>query len=309
MSTVEAHISDFTNGRVDRAIRRKAFVDVTKPRLSTLVVFSATTGYLLGLPTMAEIFSSLAGFTHFALTVIGITLVAMGSCALNNFIEHRYDSQMNRTKNRAIPSGVLLPAEVLILGLVLSFVGMMALMFISLTVVALAALTLITYTAIYTPLKRKSTIATLIGAVPGALPPLGGWVAATGVFEPAGFVLFMILFFWQMPHFLALSWMYREDYARGGFVMLSVIDKTGATLARQVIMYTVALALTAPLLTIIGVTGWIYGIGSLALGVWFVSRTLPPLKGIDNANAKKVLLSSYSYLMGVLVLMLIDKVN
>ena len=285
-----------------------AYYELTKPGITKMVVMSTAVGYYLAVEHFFQYISQWQNIIHCILTIIGTSLVCAGSSVMNHYLEREQDSRMQRTKNRPLPSGVVQPRQALIFGIILAVVGLTALSVINLFTVGLALLTLLTYVVIYTPLKQKSTVSLLIGAIPGALPTLGGWVAVRNQISIESFVLFLILFFWQMPHFLALSWMYKQDYEKGGFKMAAVLDKTGKKVAIQAIAYCVLLVVVSILLKVYGATGNLYLAGTMLLGGSFLYSTLVFYKEISAVNARKVLLTSYAYLMGVFVLIFVDKV-
>jgi protoheme IX farnesyltransferase len=287
----------------------RSYYDLTKPGITKMVVLTATAGYYLGIPgSFLEHFSSLGNVLNFAAAVIGTALVSAGSCALNNWMEKGYDSLMKRTQRRPLPSGKLTSTQAAFFGFVLIGLGVIALLTVNALTTALAVITVLSYNAVYTPLKRKTTLATLVGGIPGALPPVGGWVAVRGSIDFEAAVLFLILFFWQIPHFLSLSWMYRKDYQDGGFKMLSVIDPTGAMVARQAVVYTAILLPTAAMLHFKEIAGSIFLFGSLLLGSVFLFFALRMLvRGATNTSARQLLLSSYLYLVGIITLIFIDK--
>jgi len=241
------------------------------------------------------------------LTLLGTALVSAGSCTLNHVIERNHDRAMKRTMDRPIPSGKVRAEHAAISGIALSLLGIVTVTLAHPMTAVLAGLTSFLYLAIYTPLKRKSHLSTLVGGIPGALPPLGGWLTVAGHISMEGVVLFMILFLWQMPHFLSLAWMYRKDYERGGFPMLTVWDESGVLVASNVVVYTVLLVLFSLLLTVLQVTTMLYFIGALVLGVGFLIAGIRFLIRRSATNARTVLLSSYLYLLTLLTLMFIGK--
>jgi len=209
---------------------------------------------------------------------------------------------------RPIPSGRVTWLHALLFGSVLIVGGLVLLLTVQLLTAMLAALTVFLYLAVYTPMKRHTQMATLVGGIPGALPPLGGYVTISGSIGPEAAAMFMILFLWQMPHFLSLAWMYRKDYERGGFPMLTVLDGSGMVVARHIVSYTLMLVLFSLLPTVFGDTGVIYFAGALLLGTGFIVTGLRFLYLRSNSNARTVLLSSYFYLLALITLMFIDKV-
>ena len=239
----------------------KHFYELTKPRLSFLSVFSALVAYGIA-PKTAVASTGLGGLAYALLVAVGIALCAGGAAVLNQWLEYPLDHLMQRTKDRPIPAEKVSPKQALIFGLGLSAMGLGLLLWVSsvLTFV-LALLTLVTYLLIYTPLKKVSPINTLVGAIPGALPPLIGWSAAEGTISTLGWLIFAILFFWQMPHFYALAWLYKEDYAAAGFQMLPVKDPNGFLVAQRSIVYTVLLAIATFLVAAFGFLLGLFGGG------------------------------------------------
>ena len=245
------------------------YVALTKPRLNVLVVATSAAGYYLGSATPPAPWSM-------AEAVCGTTLVAAGSAVLNQVYERDTDALMRRTRLRPLPDGRVTADEAAIFGVSLAALGILLLVLKTNGLAALLALTtLVLYVVIYTPLKRRSEIATLVGAIPGALPPLIGWAAGHGSLSVGGWVLFAMVFLWQIPHFMAISWIYREDYGKGGFPMLSVIDPEGHSAGRQALIYAWALLPVSLLPTGVGLSGRIYFWIALMLGaalVWLAWR-------------------------------------
>jgi heme o synthase len=228
------------------------YVLLMKPELTLLSVLTAVGSSYLAAREMGNYLSLLHTF-------IGTLLVGGAAGALNQYIEREYDAQMKRTAQRPIPAGRVQPADALFFGIVLAVGGILYLTLAgNITAGILALLTLTSYLFVYTPLKRRTPFATIIGGIPGALPPLIGWVVASGNLTREAWALFFILFFWQMPHFLALAWMYRNDYARAGYKILSVLDSSGKITGRQALIYCVALIPASLLPTLIGMAGMIY---------------------------------------------------
>jgi protoheme IX farnesyltransferase len=285
-----------------------AYYELTKPGITKMVVLSASAGYYLGLEQPSVHFAQSGNVANLILTVLGTTFVAAGSCALNNYIERDYDKLMKRTMNRPLPSGKLMPFEAMMFGLAITGLGLFMLSFVHWMVVVLAVITFISYVAIYTPLKRKTTISLLVGGIPGAIPTIGGYVAASGSFGLNGWILFGILFFWQMPHFLSLSWIYKQDYARGRFKMLAVLDEDGSIVARQTLLYIAALTFVTLSLTVIGTTGMVYAVVSFLLCANFFYNAMQFQREVSPVNARKVLISSYFYLLGIIILIFVDKI-
>jgi len=288
-------------------VKIRALYQLTKPGITRMVVLTTTAGYFLAIPNFGTIQSLTEQVLHFILTVLGTSLTCAGSCVLNNYIERDQDKMMKRTMMRGTTNGTVSPTSALVLGIVLCLLGLVALSAINTITFLLALLTIITYVVVYTPLKRVTTLSLLIGAIPGALPPMGGWTAVTGTIDVSAMILFSILFIWQLPHFLALSWMYKKDYERGGFKMTAVFDETGISVARQMFMYCVALLAVSPMLTLLGITGYIYFVCSCILGLIFLYFAVRFYRERTHDRARSALLSSYVYLTGVIMVMFLDK--
>lgn len=285
----------------------KHFYELTKPRLSFLSVFSALVAYGIA-PKTAVASTGLGGLAYALLVAVGIALCAGGAAVLNQWLEYPLDHLMQRTKDRPIPAEKVSPKQALIFGLGLSAMGLGLLLWVSsvLTFV-LALLTLVTYLLIYTPLKKVSPINTLVGAIPGALPPLIGWSAAEGTISALGWLIFAILFFWQMPHFYALAWLYKEDYAAAGFQMLPVKDPNGFLVAQRSIVYTVLLAIATLLVVAFGFASWVYLVVVIALNLYLGVRAycfLAPENKME--NAQKLFIASILYLPVLLIVLFLD---
>ena len=278
------------------------FVELTKPRISVMVLFTVAIGALLAKQTPLDLMQ----LVH---VLVGVALTASGASALNQWLERRSDALMRRTENRPLPSGRLTPTEVLAFGIVLSVVGLayMACLLTHPLAAALTALTLVSYVFVYTPLKRTTTLNTLVGAVPGALPPVIGWSAMTGTLDGEALVLFLIVFLWQIPHFLAIAWMYREDYARAGLKMLPTVDPAGAVTGRQMLLYCVALIPISLLPVLLFGASMMYGFGAMGLGVFFLRSVWGFLAEPTHERARKVLHVSLIYLPCVLGLLLLER--
>ncbi len=280
------------------------YYELTKPGITLMVVISTAAGFYLALPRN---FLTLEYAFLFVLTVLGTALVSAGSCVLNHVMEHDLDRGMKRTMFRPIPSGRVSWLNALLFGSALVISGIAILLAAHPLTAMLAGLTAFLYLAVYTPMKRRTQLATLVGGIPGALPPLGGYATVSGSIGPEALAMFMILFLWQMPHFLSLAWMYRKDYERGGFPMLTVLDGSGMVVARHIITYTLMLLLFSLLPTVFGDTGVLYFIGALLLGTAFLVAGMRFFIERSNGNARTVLLSSYFYLLALITLMFIDK--
>jgi heme o synthase len=276
-------------------------LELTKPRITVMVLFTVAIGAMLASPAVPDLVLLFN-------TLIGTTLVAAGASALNQLLERDADARMRRTENRPLPAGRLQPWEVLTFGVGLSIVGLgwLAVTGRHPLTLAVAAFTLLSYVLIYTPLKRRTTLNTLIGAVPGALPPVIGWTSVTGMVEPPVSVLFLVLFLWQVPHFLAIAWMYKGDYARAGMRMLPVVDPDGAMTARQMLLYCAALVLVSLVPVMQLNAGWVYGAGAAALGLLFLYTAAKFAGAPSRDRARRVLHVSLVYLPALFGLMLLE---
>jgi heme o synthase len=275
---------------------------LTKPEVNFLVLISVLAGFYLGSagPLRWLLLSS---------TLAGTLLVASGTATLNEYMERNYDAQMRRTANRPLPAGRLRPGEALIFGLILSAAGAVLLAIEVNTLASiLAVLTLLSYLGIYTPLKRKSVLCTVVGAAPGAIPPLIGWAAARGSLSSEAWVLFLMLFLWQFPHFMSIAWMYRRDYARAGYLMLPPDDQEGRTMALQVVLFSGLLIPVSLIPALRGEVGLTYLLGAVVLGLLFVYYGARLAMGRSNALARRVLMASVIYLPLIYILMMASKV-
>ncbi len=277
------------------------YLELTKPRIAVMVLFTVIIGAVLGARNGLD----LAVLFH---TALGTLMVAGGASALNQVIERNADARMRRTENRPLPSGRLQPWEALAFGLGLSLAGLVYLLLCLAKPWAalVAGVTLVSYVLVYTPLKRITPLNTLIGAVPGALPPLIGWTAVRSSVDAEAIAMFLIIFLWQVPHFLAIAWIYREDYARGGFRMLPSQDPRGGLTAWNMVVYAAVLIPASLLPVLAGSAGLVYGIGAVALGLAFLASTVPFARTASLASARRVLRGSLLYLPAVLTLLLID---
>jgi protoheme IX farnesyltransferase len=278
------------------------FVALAKPRLNMLVVGSALAGYAMAGGDPSHVFRMLA-------TVVGTALVASGASAYNQILERKTDALMQRTRLRPLPDGRLHVGEALIFATALSALGIATLAAGVNTLCAIVALaTLVSYVVIYTPLKRMTSFATVIGAIPGALPPVIGWTAAREELSQEAWVLFGIVFLWQLPHFLAIAWMFREDYARAGFPMLPVLEPDGRSTGRQAMIYSAALLPLSLAPTLLGMTGRAYFIGALALAALFLTLTVKFAMSRSRADARRLFFGSIIYLPLLWILMIANRV-
>ncbi len=277
------------------------YVDLTKPRIAVLVLFTVATGVLLASGRSLDVLLLVNA-------VCGTALVAAGASALNQWLERDSDARMRRTENRPLPSGRLQPVEALLFGSLLGVVGVayLAVALPTPWAALVAAVTFVGYVAVYTPLKSRSSLNTLVGAVPGALPPVIGWVAVRGEITAEAVALFLIVFLWQIPHFLAIAWIYREDYGRAGLKMLPVVDASGLLTGQRMIAYCLVLIPASLLPVTLGVSHAIYFAGALLLGLLFLATTVCFFRDRSLKSARRVLRASLLYLPGLLLLLLLD---
>lgn len=278
-----------------------AYVCMTKPRILTMVLVMSAAGFFLGA-------KSLQPLDTFIIMLLGTALSSGGAAVLNNYIERDVDPMMHRTKTRPLPRGIITPSEALEFGitLVLMGVGLLAWQ-VNLLTGFLSLLTVFLYVLVYTPLKRVTWWNTVIGAIPGALPPMGGWTAATGNLDLGAWILFLILFVWQHPHFYAIAWMYKDDYARGGFKMLPNVDPSGLSTFRQVIAFSVVLLPVSLLPTFCGMAGQFYAWGISILGIGMLAIGINLYRSHSVLDAKKLLRASVIYLPLFFALILGDR--
>ncbi len=277
-----------------------AYVSLTKPRIVVMVLVTVGVGFLLGA----------RGSAHpatLSLTLLGTALVAGGASTLNQWMERARDARMRRTANRALPRGRLGAVEAASFGVGLGLAGTAILLWgANWLAAAVAVSTLLVYVFVYTPLKPWTTLNTAIGAIPGALPPVIGWAAATETLGIEAFSLFLIVFLWQFPHFLAIAWIYREDYARGGLKMLPGADPQGALTGRQATIYALALIPAGLLPATIGLAGPVYFVGALVLGLLYLVVAIQFWTGVSESTARRLLRMSFFYLPLVLLLLVLN---
>jgi protoheme IX farnesyltransferase len=287
---------------VPRRASAADYLELTKPRITLTVVMTSLVGFVMATHGPLDL-------GRLGLAVAGVALVAAGASALNMLLERRTDALMLRTRNRPLPAGRLRVVEALAFGLALTAAGLVVLRFgTGPAAAAVALLTWSTYLFAYTPLKTRTSLSTIVGAFPGALPPVIGWAAARGQVEPGAVVLFAILFLWQIPHFLAIAWIYRDDYARGGLPMLPVLDPAGIVTGRQAVANSLALLVVSVVPTIAGLAGRAYLVGAVVLGVAFTSIAVSSAIRRTDAAARTLFLGSVVYLLGVCTLLLVDRV-
>jgi protoheme IX farnesyltransferase len=278
------------------------FLALTKPRLNLLVIATAAAGYYLGSGHQFDIVTC----THM---VLGTALVAGGSAAYNQIVERRVDALMERTRWRPLAAGRLGTREAFWFATALSLAGLLWLVLATnWLAAAVALLTLGTYVVLYTPLKLRTSFATVVGAIPGALPPMIGWAAATNTLSREAWLLFALVFFWQMPHFLAIAWLCREDYGRAGFPMLPVIEPDGRSTAQQVAAYASALVPVSLTPSIVGLAGPAYFVIALLLGLAFLYISLRFAMRRTRRDARLLFIASITYLPLVLIALVLDRV-
>lgn len=276
------------------------FIALSKPRILVMVVLMTAAGYFLAAKTVDPL-------DTFLITLLGTALSSGGAAALNNYLERDCDQRMGRTKTRPIPAGVVSPAEALAFGILMSLAGVVLLAWwINLLTGFLSLLTCFLYVLVYTPLKRVTWWNTVIGAIPGALPPMGGWAAATNELGAGAWIVFAILFVWQHPHFYAIAWMYKEDYARGGFKMLPVVYPDGRRTFRQIIGFSLVLIPVSLLPFYFAMAGLVYAIGMCALGIAMLWVGLKLWRSHSVADARALLQASIIYLPLFFALILCD---
>jgi protoheme IX farnesyltransferase len=294
-------VANIERPRLSSRERVSAYVELTKPRITLLIVLTSAAGFGL---------ASRRGIDYLALVsaLLGIALLSSGIATLNQYAERDLDGLMRRTAGRPLPSGKLAPWEALAFGAGLTIAAEVYLLLLVNPLSALLGLTVIAgYLFGYTPLKTRSSLSTVVGAFPGAVPPLIGWTAATGALSIEGWVLFAILFLWQFPHFLAIAWMYREDYSRAGILMLPVVEPDGRVTAQQIVLYTLMLIPVSLLPTVLGISGRFYFFGAIVLGLLFLYSSMRAAFSMSRQQAKQLLLASVLYLPLLFILMVVNK--
>src|SRR5467141_978081 len=269
-ATIELHSTATAEAVMPVSVKARlaAYVELTKPRITFLIVLTSAAGFCLGSRGSVD-------YLVFAHAMIGIALLSSGIATLNQFMERDLDGLMRRTVDRPLPSGKLMPIEALWFGLALTVTAEVYLgSFVNLLSAVLGLTVIAGYLFLYTPLKTRTTLSTVVGAFPGAMPPLIGWAAARGQIDVGAWVLFAILFLWQFPHFLAIAWMYREDYGRAGICMLPVVEPDGRVTGQQIIVYTLMLVPVSLLPTVLGMSGKVYLYGAIVLGLAFLYSSI-----------------------------------
>ena len=284
----------------------RPYFQLIKMNITILVVITSYLGYYLGLRYMGYLMIEYESWINFLYLISGTFISSSGACILNQYFEVEFDMKMNRTKNRPLPTGIIKLNNALILGLFFSFFGPIILLKINFLTALISFLTIFIYIAIYTPLKRYYSFNTIIGAIPGALPPLGGWVAATNQVNIEGLLLFGILFCWQIPHFYSLAIIYKEDYNRGGFKMLPGVTENSNLVNFQIIFFTMALIYSSIGIYVLNLTSFIYVIGAVLLGLIFLIYSSIIIFDYSSKAVKNIFIFSIIYLPSLLLLILID---
>ena len=282
---------------------KEAYYELTKPSITFMILVSTALGYFMG-------GSGISNYQHFILTLLGSCLISSGSGALNHFAEAESDKIMHRTNLRPIPAGIILPENAMIFGVALIFIGSGILyFFINTLTCVLALITALMYLFIYTPLKKLTWLNTPIGAIPGAIPPIGGWVAATGSLDPEAWILFAILFLWQHPHFYAIALMFKDDYKKAGLKMLPVVEPNGSRTNRQIIWHALLLIPVSVMPVYIDLLGMIYFWAALILGIGYLLSGFILAKQYSVNNARLVLKVSVFYLPILFLTIMVDKLT
>lgn len=277
-----------------------AWLELTKPRIMIMVLVTTAIGYYLG-------GQGIESLKILILTLLGTALTAGGAGTLNHYLERYADARMKRTRSRPIPSGTITPPEALAFGVILTIAGCFVLITrVNLLTAFLALMTTFLYTLVYTPLKRLSWWNTTIGAIPGALPIMGGWTAARDELNIGAWILFGIMFLWQHPHFYAIAWMFRKDYQKAGFKMLPVEDKSGVRTTRQIFGHLLLLLPVSVLPFFLGISGPVYFAGAVIAGMLFLGASIPFYRHHSREKALLILKSSVIYLPVILVLIIVD---
>jgi len=277
-----------------------AYYELTKPRIAFLLVLTSATGFYLG---------STGGFDGvlFANAMISIALLAFGVATLNQYLERNIDPLMERTAIRPLPTQRLAPVEALVFGILLCVAAELYLFIGVNTLTAVLGLVVIVgYVFLYTPLKTRTSASTAIGAIPGAMPPLMGWTAAANDITLGAWALFVMQFLWQFPHFLAIAWMYREQYAKAGILMLPVVEPSGRITARQIVLFTVMLVPVSLAPFFLGFAGVVYLIAAILLGIIFLSASISAAKSKTNEKARRLLYASIIYLPLLFIVLVLD---
>ena len=294
------HVAGIERVQLTWRERVAAYVELTKPRITFLIFLTAAAGFGLASPRV--------DYLAMLSALFGIAVLSSGIATLNQYAERDLDGLMRRTASRPLPSGKLLPWEALAFGVSLTVLAEAYLLVFVNPLSAVLGLTVIAgYVFAYTPLKTRTSLSTVVGAFPGAVPPLIGWAAARGTLSVEAWVLFAILFLWQFPHFLAIAWMYREDYTRAGILMLPVVEPDGRVTAQQIVLYTLMLLPVSLLPTVLHISGKLYFFGALVLGLLFLYSSVRAAISMSRQRARSLLLASVLYLPLLFFLMVVNK--
>jgi protoheme IX farnesyltransferase len=281
--------------------RVAAFVELTKPRIAFMLLLTAAAGYYLGNRGTFDL-------VLFANAMIGIVLLAFGVATLNQWLERRTDVLMDRTATRPLPTGKVTPTEALVFGSLLCLSAEVYLYFLVNPLTALLGLSVIVgYVLLYTPLKTRTSASTAIGAIPGAMPPLMGWTSSANEITLGAWALFAFLFLWQFPHFLAIAWMYKEQYAKAGILMLPVVDPSGRITARQIVLFAIMMVPVSLAPYFLGFAGWIFLTAATILGIWFLVESVRTARAKTPEMARRLLLVSVLYLPIIFAILVLDK--
>lgn len=287
----------------DHSVPLSAYVTLTKPRIALMVVVTAAIGYFLSM----SLHDGAGSIHEFLIAMLGIALAGGGASVLNQYLEQDTDAKMERTKNRPIPSGVVSANTALYLGVVMTIGGcFLVLFYINLLTAFLTLQSAFLYVLVYTPMKRLTWWNTSVGAIPGAMPPLMGWAAASNSLDAGAWILFAVMYIWQHPHFWAIAWMYREDYARGGLKMLPVVEPDGVRMSKQVIGFSILLIPVSLLPSFINMSGWLYAIGAFGLGIMFLTYGIKFVRNKNNETARILMRASLIYLPLLLIIIALD---
>lgn len=298
MDTAAARIEN--NKILGWRMRVAAFVELTKPRIAFMLVLTSAAGFYLGTKGPFD-------FALFANAMIGIAILAFGVATLNQFLERSTDALMDRTKNRPLPSMRLAPMEALVFGVVQCAVAEVYLYFLVNPLTAgLGIVVIVGYVLLYTPLKTRTSASTAIGAIPGALPPLMGWTASANEITLGAWALFVMQFLWQFPHFLAIAWMYREQYAKARILMLPVVEPSGRITARQIVLFAIMLVPASLAPFFLGFAGLVYLVGATLLGLWFLFESVSMARAKSDEKARRLLMVSVLYLPLIFALLVLD---
>jgi protoheme IX farnesyltransferase len=300
------NISDFADDEPEESASagKSRWVDIyelTKPRLNFLVLATTMVGFYMAVRTSSD-------WLRLPATLIGTALCAAGASILNQVAERRYDKLMRRTADRPLPAGRVAPREAFLYGAVCGIVGVFCLAyFVNVLTATLGAITLLSYILIYTPMKRYTTLNTVIGAVPGGFPPIIGWTAVTGHLQQEALALFAILFIWQIPHFLSIAILYRDDYRAGGFRMLPVDDTSLAFTGRQIVLYASALIPVSLAPAVLQMAGRAYVVTAIVLGLGFLSFAMNCARSRNRGDARKLFFSSIIYLPLLMAALMLNR--